>query len=325
VVGYFLKRMTAALPLLLGVNILTFALFFGINSPDDLAQIHLGSRSVTLDVLEDWKRAHGYDLPLFFNKSETGISFLTKTLFFQKSLKLFVFDFGLADNGRDMGAAIQERAGPSLALALPAFFLSMALNFLVAWVLVLFQNSLIEKLGNILCLFLMSISPLFFIIFGQYLAAGYFKWVPYSGYLDGFLGIKFLIVPVLMVIISNIGSGGRWYRGLFLEEVNKTYALYARAKGASPWTVLRRHITPNVLLPIFTSVVVLIPFLFMGNLLVESFFGIPGLGSYLLDALQDQDFAIVRVMVFLGSLLYIVGILLSDLAYVWADPRLRLR
>lgn len=324
-IGYFLKRIASSIPLLIGVNLLTFALFFGINSPDQVAEIHLGGKYVTNIAKQDWKKAHGYDLPLFINSDKQGLSMLTQTLFFQKSLKLFVFEFGLADTGRDIGAAIKERAGPSLVLALPAFILSIGLNFLVAWLLVLYQNTSIDKLGNLSCLILMSISLLFFIIFGQYLAADYLKWVPYSGYRDGLEGLKFLIAPIIIAVLSNMGAGSRWYRGLFLEEINKTYALYARAKGASAFRVLRIHVTPNVLLPILTSVVMLIPFLFMGNLLLESFFAIPGLGSYLLDALQEQDFAIVRVMVFLGSLMYIVGILLSDFAYAWADPRIRLR
>jgi peptide/nickel transport system permease protein len=88
--------------------------------------------------------------------------------------------------------------------------------------------------------------------------------------------------------------------------------------------VLFRHVLRNALIPILTGVVVILPLLFIGSLLTESFFGIPGLGSYTIDAINRQDFAIVRAMVFLGAVLYIIGLLLTDISYTIADPRVRL-
>ena len=170
----------------------------------------------------------------------------------------------------------------------------------------------------------MSISYLFYIIGGQYLVARVWKLVPISGFHMDAQVWKFILLPVLVGVIAGIGSGARWYRTLFLEEANQDYVRTARAKGASEIRILFRHILPNALIPILTGVVVIIPSLFMGGLLIESFFGIPGLGSYMLDAIQSQDFAIVRSMVFLGSILYIVGLILTDISYTWADPRVRL-
>ncbi len=89
--------------------------------------------------------------------------------------------------------------------------------------------------------------------------------------------------------------------------------------------VLFKHVLKNAMIPILTGVVVVIPSLFMGSLIMESFFGIPGLGSYTIDAIQKQDFAIVRAMVFLGSVLYIVGLILTDISYTMVDPRVRLQ
>jgi peptide/nickel transport system permease protein len=97
----------------------------------------------------------------------------------------------------------------------------------------------------------------------------------------------------------------------------------ARAKGLSESVVLFRHVLRNALIPVLTGVVVVIPTLFMGSLVIESFFGIPGLGSYTIDAISAQDFAVVRSMVFIGSFLYIVGLLLTDISYTLADPRIR--
>ena len=129
---------------------------------------------------------------------------------------------------------------------------------------------------------------------------------------------------MIIGVIGGIGSGTRWYRTLFLEEINKEYVRTARAKGLSETLVLFRHVLRNALIPILTGVVVVLPLLFMGSLITESFFGIPGLGSYTIDAINSQDFAIVRSMVFLGSVLYILGLILTDISYTVVDPRVRL-
>ena len=120
-----------------------------------------------------------------------------------------------------------------------------------------------------------------------------------------------------------LGAGARLYRTLFLEEMAKDYVRTARAKGLAERVVLFRHVLKNALIPILTGVVVVIPSLFLGSLITESFFGIPGLGSYTIDAIQAQDFAVVRAMVFIGSVLYIVGLVLTDLSYTLVDPRVR--
>ena len=145
-----------------------------------------------------------------------------------------------------------------------------------------------------------------------------------SGYDSGWSAIKFLILPVMISVVAGIGSGVRWYRSLFLEEVEKDYVRTARAKGLSETQVLFKHVLQNAMIPILTGVVVVLPLLFMGSLIMESFFSIPGLGSYTIDAINRQDFAIVRSMVFLGSVLYIAGLLLTDISYTLVDPRVRL-
>ncbi len=125
-------------------------------------------------------------------------------------------------------------------------------------------------------------------------------------------------------IVAGIGAGTRWYRTIFLEEIGRDYVRTARAKGLSEIRVLFKHVLKNAMVPILTGAVVVIPLLFLGSLLTESFFGIPGLGSYTIDAIRQQDFAIVRAMVFLGSVLYILGLLMTDLSYTLVDPRIRL-
>ena len=164
---------------------------------------------------------------------------------------------------------------------------------------------------------------MFYIIGGQYLISKLWRLVPISGYSGGLDAWKFLILPVLIGVISGIGSSARWYRTIFIEEIGKDYVRTARAKGLSEVAVLFRHVLRNAMIPILTGVVVVIPLLFMGSLLTESFFGIPGLGSYTIDAIQAQDFAVVRAMVFIGSVLYIIGLILTDISYTFVDPRIR--
>jgi peptide/nickel transport system permease protein len=148
--------------------------------------------------------------------------------------------------------------------------------------------------------------------------------VPISGYGQGLDAGKFLILPVIIGVISGAGANTRWYRTIFLEEMGKDYVRTARAKGLPESFVLFGHVLRNAMIPILTGAVVVIPLLFLGSLITESFFGIPGLGSYTIDAINSQDFAVVRAMVFLGSLLYIVGLILTDISYTLVDPRVRL-
>ena len=321
---YVVKRLCQAIPILIGVNLITFFLFFFVNSPDDIARIHLGQKYVSREQIEDWKKAHGYDVPLVYNPKKQGVSAVTDTIFFQKSLKLFIFDFGMSDAGRDIIQSIQERYLPSLQIALPSFILGLVVNIFLAFCLILFYGSRLDFFGAIFCLFLMSVSTLFFMIFGQFLMAKLLQWLPVSGYEEGWGVFRFLILPVSISVLTSIGAQTRWYRSLFLEEMAKDYVRTAVAKGLSPFIILLKHILPNAAIPILTGVVSVLPLLFMGSLLMESFFAIPGLGSYTIDAIREQDFAVVRAMVFLGTELYILGLLLTDISYVWVDKRIRL-
>ncbi|NMF97972.1 ABC transporter permease [Aromatoleum toluolicum] len=322
--AYVLRRLLYALPILIGVNLVTFALFFVVNSPDDMARMQLGVKRVTPEAIERWKVERGYDRPLFFNAAAQGSGQVTETIFFQKSLRMFTFDFGRADDGRDIAQEMRDRMGPSLALALPTFILGLFTSVTFALILVFFRASYLDFWGVVLCVAMMSISSLFYIIGGQWLVSKLWALVPISGYAPGLDAARFLVLPVAISVIAGVGSNARWYRTIFLEEISRDYVRTARAKGLSERVVLFRHVLKNAMIPILTGVVVVIPLLFMGSLLVESFFGIPGLGSYTIDAINAQDFAVVRAMVFIGSVLYIVGLILTDISYTLVDPRVRL-
>lgn len=322
--SYIIRRVLYAIPILIGVNLLTFALFFVVNSTDDMARMQLGAKHVTEAAIEKWKQAHGYDRPLLYNEKRQGLDRVTDTIFFNKSVRLFVFQFGEADDGRDIAHDIRQRMWPSLAIAIPTLLLGLLVSITVSMLLTFFRASYIGFSGVVLLVVLMSVSSLFYIIAAQYLFGKLLHLVPISGYQDGWDAWKFIILPVMIGVVSGIGSGSRWYRTLFLEEIGKDYVRTARAKGLAESRVLFRHVLRNAMIPILTGVVVVLPTLFMGSLIMESFFSIPGLGSYTIDAIRAQDFAIVRAMVFLGSVLYIFGLLLTDISYTMVDPRVRL-
>lgn len=322
--NYIIRRLFYAIPILIGVNLITFTLFFVVNTPDDMARMQLGIKRVTPEAIARWKQERGYDKPLMFNNVEQGVDKLTRTVFFEKSIAMFAFRFGRADDGRDIAHEIKKRMMPSLSIALPVFVLGLGVYIVFALTMVFFRATYVDFWGVVLCVALMSISSLFYIIGGQFLISKLWHLVPISGYGDGIDATKFLILPVIIGVVSGAGGNTRWYRTIFLEEMSKDYVRTARAKGLSENVVLFGHVLRNALIPILTGTVVVIPLLFLGSLIAESFFGIPGLGSYTIDAINSQDFAVVRAMVFLGSLLYIVGLILTDISYTLVDPRIRL-
>ncbi len=321
---FTVKRLWQAFLILLGVNILTFLLFFGVNTTDDMARLNLGGKRVTPAAIEQWKVSRGYDKPLWWNSNASGAEQAMQTLFAQKSMGLFVLQFGSSDTGRDIAHDISVRAWPSLALAIPSFVLGIFVSIVAALGMLMLRYTRLDAWGVAMLVALMSISSMFYIIGGQWLFSKTLSLAPVSGYADGVEAWRFLILPLFIGLLSGLSGEVRSYRAFFIEELNKDYVRTAQAKGASDWQVLYKHVLRNALLPILTGAVGAIPRLFIGSLVMESFFGIPGLGSYLIEAINGQDFAVVRVMVFVGAAMTVLGYALTDIAYSVADPRVRL-
>lgn len=319
------RKILYGLAILIGINLLTFVLFFKVNTPDDMARMQLGGKRVTPDAIEKWKAERGYDRPLFWNDKDVGASQLTNTLFMDSSLRMFAFDFGRADSGRDIASEVKRRAGPSLALALPTFVMGLGISITLALGLAFFRATYLDFWGTVLCVVFMSISSLFFIVMGQFVFSRVLQLLPVSGFNVGGDAWRFLMLPIGVSILARLGGEVRFNRALFMEEIGKDYVRTARAKGLSEPRVLFVHVLRNALIPILSASVAVIPLLFMGSLITESFFSIPGLGSYLIEAISAQDFAVVRAMVFIGSVLYIAGLILTDISYSLADPRIRLQ
>ena len=323
---FVLRRALYGALVLVGVNLATFFLFFTVNTPDDMARLNIGGKYVKQDTIDKWKAERGYDKPLYWNASRMGGAQLTDTIFWDRSVSLFTLRFGRSDSesAGDIGAEVAQRMGVSLKLALPLFALQVLASVAFALLLVLFRRTRLDFWGVVLCVVMLSISSLFYIIVGQLLFSRVLRLVPISGYVPGWEAVKFLALPIGLSLLARLGGEARLYRAMLLEELGKDYVRTARAKGLAEGRVLRRHVLRNALIPIITSAGSYLPYVFLGSLVFESFFGLPGLGAYVIDAITKQDFAVVRTMVFLGSLLYIASYVLIDLAYTWADPRVRL-
>src|SRR5689334_20145733 len=217
--AYIIRRLVYAVFILIGVNFFTFGLFFFLNSPDDMARAQLGVKRVTPDAIQKWKQERGYDRPLFYNDAATGAAKLTNTIFFEKSVRLFAFDFGRSDQGRDIGYDIRTRMWPSLAVQVPVFIVGIAVFITFALLMAFFRATYVDFWGVVLCVLMMSISGLFYIIGGQFIVGKLWNLVPISGYEGGADALKFLILPVIVGVVSGIGANARWYRTIFLEEM----------------------------------------------------------------------------------------------------------
>src|SRR5437868_4591078 len=257
--AYIVRRALYAIPILVGVNLITFALFFLVNTPDDMARMQLGTKRVTPEAIQKWKEERGYDKPLLYNEKSSGLNAVRDTIFYEKSVRLFAFDFGAAEDKRDIAHEIRMRMGPSLALAIPALLVGLAVNITFAMFMAFFRASYLDFWGVVLCVAMMSISTLFYIIGGQYVASKLWHLVPISGYAGGLDAAKFVVLPVLIGVAGGIGSGGRWYRTLFLEEISRDYVRTARAKGLAESAVLFRHVLKNAMIPILPGWVAVLP------------------------------------------------------------------
>jgi len=208
---------------------------------------------------------------------------------------------------------------PSLMIMLPIFFGELVIGIILAMVSCAFQDRILDRVIVVLSVAGMSISYLVLIILGQWFLAYYLNLFPVWGWDSP----KCVILPVIIGIVSGTGSGVRFYRTVFLDEIRREYIRTASAKGATPMRVYGIHLLRNALVPIITRASTVLPFLFTGSLLLESFFGIPGLGYEGVNALNSSDLSMLKALVLLGAILFIVINLITDVAYAWVDPRVR--
>jgi peptide/nickel transport system permease protein len=310
--AYVIRRSAYGVLTLLGVLGLLYVLFFLYADPVDMAQRALGEKAPP-EVLRQWIENHGYDRPDHVQLVDHYRRMLT-------------FDFGRSDaDDAPIARRLREGAGPSLSFTLPTFVLGLPLGIVLALFVAYFRDTYIDRMGVVIAVLAMSVSVLLYIIGGQFLLGKLLHWFPISGFDPSpSVILRFLALPVLIGVAGGVGSDVRFYRTVFVEETNRDYVRTARAKGCGDGRIMARHVLRNAMIPILTRVVVAIPFLFTGSLLIESFFGIPGLGAMTVEAINGNDFSTLRVMVYIGALAFIVFQILTDLAYTLVDPRVRL-
>lgn len=234
---------------------------------------------------------------------------------------LKVFDFGRTLVTKEPVSRVLWRGlWPSLLLMLPIFFGEMVIGIILALISTALRNSITDRVIVLLSVAGMSISFLVLIIAAQWYLGYYFNIFPVCGWGS----ITFLFLPVITGIVSGLGGSVRFYRTVFLNELNKEYLRTAVAKGCSPYSVYSKHLLKNAMIPILTRVATTLPFLFTGSLLLESFFLIPGLGYAGVNALMNADIQMLKALVIISAFLFIFINLATDIAYAWADPRIRI-
>ncbi len=320
--SYLIRRILYMIPIIFGVMLITFLLFFVIQSPKAMAQRILGPKAKP-EALQNWLHNRGYDKPRFIN-TQPGQP-LWDSQFVHQMKSLATFDLGYSDaTGESIANMFKRGAIPSLMITVPSFIFGFLLSLSLALFFVFVRHSRIDLTGIITCVAMMSIPIQVYVIFGQWLIAVKTSYFPAFGfYPAGLSTAKFLLLPVLVYTIADLGGEVRLFRTIFLEEIQQEYIKTALAKGVSPLRLLFVHVLKNGMISIITLVVASLPFLIIGSLVLENFFGIPGLGNLTVNAIRTSDFAVVRATVYLGSLLYLLGLLLTDICYAAVDPRIR--
>ena len=170
-----------------------------------------------------------------------------------------------------------------------------------------------------------SISSVVYVIACQYVFSYKLGAFPISGWDTSWSGRwEFTTLPIIILVVLNVGTDLLFFRTVFLEEIHQDYVRTAKSKGLSTSTILSKHVLRNSLVPIITLVILEIPLLLTGTLLIESFFGIPGLGGLIYQSIENSDFPVIKAVTVITAVLYMVFQLLSDLLYAWVDPKIRL-
>lgn len=308
---YIFRRLLYTVPIVVGVLLLTFFLFSVVGG--DISP-QIAGKNADAQTIAEIRHEYGFDKPLFLSWDSQFVNHFRKALTFQ---------FGRALDREKISEKILRGVGPSLSLTIPMFLGTLVLSLTLALLVAFVRGSWLDMVVVILCVAGMSIPYLSFIIYGQYFFAYKLGWFPIL-YMPEESLLTSLTLPVLIGIIAGLGGNLRFYRTVVLDEMRSDYVRTAFAKGLSTTQVLFKHVLKNALIPIITSVVLSIPYLFLGSLLLERFFGIPGLGSLMIEAIASRDFFIINAMTFIFSLLIVVFTLLTDICYAWADPRIKL-
>ena len=313
---YAIRRLLELIPTTVGILLLTFVLFNVVGGSS--AEVVLGKNATKASIAAFNKR-YGYDKPLILNTRKGESAFDSQ--FFNFVANVAKGEFGMSTEHREPVIDVLKRGvGPSLSLTVPMLVCGTLVGLALAMGCAAFRGGAFDRSVLVMSTVLMSVNYVVWVLAGQFFLAYRLHLFPIWGYESAY----YLALPVLIGVLSSLGVDIRFFRTAVLDEIYKPYVRTARAKGLSGPAILVKHVLRNSLIPIVTYVSLSIPYLFTGSLLLETFFGIPGLGSVSLNAINSADLAVVRAVVLLGALLYQGVNLVTDLAYAALDPRVRL-
>ncbi len=308
--SYIVRRVLYVIPILFGVTLITFVLFNLVGGNPVYQRLGKHGSEAEVKILS---HELGLDLPLH-----------QQYVFYLKQCLTFNFGRSWSTNQR-IFEMLQNGIGASLSLAIPGFAAGIILSILISLALSFFRNTFVDRAMVVFCLAGISISMLVYIICFQYFLSYKLGIFPISGYETSIDGRwQYLILPMIIWVIVSLGSDVLLYRTIVLDEVFQDYVRTARAKGLTEKVVLLKHVLKNAMIPIITNIALEIPFLYTGSLLLEAFFGIPGLGGMTVQALNNSDFPVIKAMTYIGSIVYVFSNLISDIAYAVVDPRIKL-
>ena len=308
---YILRRFLYTVPIVFGVLLLTFVLFTVVGG--DIS-VELAGKGASGETIDEIREEYGLNEPLFLAWDSQFINHFKNAL---------TFNFGRSRDRELVIDKIKRGVWPSLALTAPMLVGVVVISVSLALVVASVRGSLWDTLAVMVCIAGMSIPYLGFVFFGQYFLA--YKWGLFPVFFRPDLTTaQNVALPVLIGIAAGLGGNVRFYRTVMLDEMRSDYVRTAYAKGLSRGRVLFKHVLKNAMIPIITRVAMTAPFLFLGSLLLERFFGIPGLGYLMVEAIGARDYSVISAMTFIGAILFVVFNLVADVCYALVDPRVTL-
>jgi len=310
-ITYIIRRLLYTIPIVLGILLLTFTLFTLVGGDISL---EIAGKNASKETINEIRQEYGLNKPLFLAWDSQLVNHFKNAL---------TFNFGRARDREPVIDKIKRGAGPSLSLMVPMFIGEVVISISLALVIAFVRGSKWDVMAVVLCVAGMSIPYLSFILFGQYFLA--YKWGFFPVFFSPDLSPpQYVALPVLIGIVTGLGGNLRFYRTVMLDEMRNDYVRTAFAKGLGTGKVLFKHVLKNAMIPIITQVVLAIPFLFLGSLLLERFFGIPGLGYLMIEAIGSRDYLIINAMTYISAILFVLFNVITDICYAFVDPRISL-
>jgi peptide/nickel transport system permease protein len=320
--AYIVRRILWTIPIVLGVMLLTFTLFTLVAK--DPARLYAG-RHATPEVLQSIRQKMGLNKPIWINRKEAhehGWARLFDSQFFD--VLLFRFPNSMRYD-EPVGNLFWRKAPVSFAIQFPVFVIELGIQLVLALLVASYRGRWPDYVTTFLAILGMSVPALSIYLAAQWFFGAYWQIFPVAGWDVGFYAIQFAVLPIIVSILGGVGGGTRFYRTMVLEEINADYVRTARSKGVASRDVLLTHVLRNVMIPVLTNTVTALPGLLLGALILERLFQIPGVGGLLVESVFNNDRPVVMAMTYMLSIVYCLMLLLTDILYTWADPRVNLR